>query len=62
MQILATNTELSYEDEAEQLRASVDFLVELCDTVSPVTERLTEFFLCDLPHHCCTLFTHGVTL
>ncbi|XP_031273355.1 uncharacterized protein LOC116131825 [Pistacia vera] len=29
-------TELSYEDQVEQLRASVDFLVELCDTVSPV--------------------------
>ncbi|XP_044463616.1 protein MULTIPOLAR SPINDLE 1 isoform X2 [Mangifera indica] len=31
-------SELSYEDEAEQLRASVDFLVELCDTVSPAKE------------------------
>ncbi|KAJ0030243.1 hypothetical protein Pint_14364 [Pistacia integerrima] len=30
--------ELSYEDQVEQLRASVDFLVELCDTVSPAKE------------------------
>ncbi|EXB42941.1 hypothetical protein L484_013964 [Morus notabilis] len=31
-------SDLSNEDELEQLRASVDFLVELCDTVSPVEE------------------------
>ncbi|KAJ0091096.1 hypothetical protein Patl1_14558 [Pistacia atlantica] len=30
--------QLSYEDQVEQLRASVDFLVELCDTVSPAKE------------------------
>lgn len=29
----------SGEDEIEQLRASVDFLVELCDTVNPVKVR-----------------------
>ncbi|KAJ0090751.1 hypothetical protein Patl1_14527 [Pistacia atlantica] len=29
---------LSYEDQVEQLRASVDFSVELCDTVSPAKE------------------------
>ncbi|KAJ4709552.1 Protein MULTIPOLAR SPINDLE 1 [Melia azedarach] len=31
-------TDISIEDEVEQLRASVDFLVELCDTFSPVEE------------------------
>ena len=35
--ILKTETAgLTEEDETEQLRASVDFLVELCDSVSPV--------------------------
>ena len=33
------------EDETEQLRASVDFLVELSDTVSPV-RLLHLLFLC----------------
>ncbi|GFS36062.1 multipolar spindle 1 [Actinidia rufa] len=31
------------EDETEQLRASVDFLVELCDNVSPVNVEETNF-------------------
>ncbi|KAK9210578.1 hypothetical protein WN944_002949 [Citrus x changshan-huyou] len=31
-------TDLNSEDEVEQLRASVDFLVDLCDTVSPAEE------------------------
>ncbi|KAJ0030248.1 hypothetical protein Pint_14361 [Pistacia integerrima] len=31
-------TEVSYEDQVEQLKASVDFLVELCDTVSLAKE------------------------
>ncbi|XP_048227493.1 protein MULTIPOLAR SPINDLE 1 [Ricinus communis] len=30
--------DFSSEDEAEQLRASIDFLVDLCDTASPVQE------------------------
>lgn len=31
------------EDEAEQLRASVDFLVELCDKASPVSVLYSSF-------------------
>ncbi|XP_057969060.1 protein MULTIPOLAR SPINDLE 1 isoform X1 [Malania oleifera] len=32
------HSDFNIEDETEQLRASVDFLVELCNTVSPVEE------------------------
>lgn len=31
------NVELNWEDELDQLRASVDYLVELCETVSLVS-------------------------
>ncbi|XP_058206993.1 protein MULTIPOLAR SPINDLE 1 isoform X2 [Rhododendron vialii] len=36
-------SDCSGEDEIEQLRASVDFLVELCDTVKPVKVEETKF-------------------
>ncbi|KAH7854240.1 hypothetical protein Vadar_011633 [Vaccinium darrowii] len=36
-------SDCSGEDEIEQLRASVDFLVELCDTVNPVKVEETKF-------------------
>ncbi|KAJ7955658.1 Protein MULTIPOLAR SPINDLE 1 [Quillaja saponaria] len=38
---------LTGEDDTEQLRSSVDFLVELCDTVSPVDQ---EFSFANLAH------------
>lgn len=40
LQTFVMNIDLNSEDEVEQLRASVDFLVELCDTVSPVGGNL----------------------
>lgn len=39
------NIDLNSEDEVEQLRASVDFLVDLCDTVSPVRGNLVTFLM-----------------
>ncbi|XP_052182710.1 protein MULTIPOLAR SPINDLE 1 [Diospyros lotus] len=36
-------SEASSEDETEELRASVDFLVELCETLSPVKIEKTNF-------------------
>lgn len=39
------NIDLNSEDEVEQLKASVDFLVDLCDTVSPVRGNLVTFLM-----------------
>lgn len=45
-------TGLTEEDETEQLKASVEFLVELCETVSPVSvlHYLLAFFWTNRMH------------
>lgn len=45
LQTFLMNIDLNSEDEVEQLRASVDFLVDLCDTVSPVRGNLVTFLM-----------------
>lgn len=42
MHLVISSADINSEDEMEQLRASVDFLVELCETGSPV--RSTSYF------------------
>lgn len=44
MHLVISSADINSEDEMEQLRASVDFLVELCETNSPV--RSTSYFYC----------------
>lgn len=45
MHLVIANADTNSEDEMEQLRASIDFLVELCETDSPV-RSVAHFIIC----------------
>ena len=61
MCLMTLIVELSNEDELEQLKAAIDFLVELCETVSPVRLQdclvlLFFYFMLDLLAQCLYIY------
>jgi hypothetical protein len=63
MYFLVIIADLNIKVDTEQLRASVDFLVELCDTVCPVRLLDLLYFFACLPYRCyseVTLFIKNI--